>query len=172
MHSQWHSATHTTLSLPIPTNHNGTALPTGRPPHQSQRHSATHTTTNPTGTAPPTQHSAAHATDSATHTTRPPPIPMDTTGPPPSPTAQRIGHDMPTTNPHGTAHRTRHAHHQSLRHNEVTLPPNNLDTSQSRGHSRTAHQAHRERGRTCAVQFHEHTLPPPAPPFKNKVTRR
>ena len=36
---------------------------------------------------------------------------------------KRIGHDMPTTNPHGTAHRTRHTHQ--------TLPPNSPDTGQS-----------------------------------------
>ena len=139
--SQRHSATHKTPSPPIPTaqrhphnilpanhngtryphdalpaNHNGTALPIGRPPRQSQRHSATHTTPYP-----------LIPTEQRCHTpTRQPRYR-------PIPTAQRIGHDKPTTNPHGTATQ------RSAQTTPVQANPKG-----------TAHRSHRERARSFA----------------------
>ena len=160
----------------LPTNHNGTALPTQRPSHTSQRYSVTYPTpsppipmaqrhphdalsTNPNGTAlpipPPPRKSQRH---SATHRTPSPPIP----------TPQRHTRDTPTTNPHGTAHRTRHAHHQSPRHSVVTLPPNSPDASQSYGHSASGTPQSLANARSTIPKIETNTVPPPDPPSQKQ----
>ena len=141
MHSQWHRATHATLSPPIPTAQRYSYHVTGRPPRQSQRHSATHRTPSPP--IPMAQrrphprsphqsqrHSAAHATPSppitlaqrypyhalpANHngTARPTGGPH-TTRPPPIRTAQRIGPDMPTLNPQQGATATKQSRYRPI----------------------------------------------------------
>ena len=98
-----------TLHDAFPTNPNGTGPSARRRPCQSRRHSATHMTS-----APPIP------THNATHTTPYPPIT----------TAQCHPYDALPASRYGPARRTRHAHHQSPRHSDPNVRPNDPDPVQ------------------------------------------
>ena len=164
MHSQWHSATQPIPMAQrhphhaLPADHNGTARPTRRPPHQSQRHSAF--TQRP---PPPITTAQCHPHDVL------PAIPNGTALPTRRPTRQsrrRSASDTnaPATNPDGTAHRTPHAHHQSPWHSHIILPQDSLHPGQSPTAQRSGHDTPTTNPHGTATQNSARTNPIQANP--------
>ena len=162
-------------------NPEDTAPPGRRPGQQSSRHGAAHATmaqrrtrdtpsSNPHGTAAPTRHAQQQSPwHSATHATRPAAIPMAqpharcTRDVPETqiPTAERRPHDLPSSNPHGTAPHTAHARRAR------NADPNGTELTTHPGSKQRARDAPATRPRRAAAN-EANTFQPPDPDYKRE----